>query len=362
MGKPVIGILTWRKGRRFAEPAYFRRLIRAGRQLGCAIFLFSPVDVNTASKKVRGFVPADSAGWESKMFAWPDVVIDRYRYIPDDAFKQYVSFRKKNSFLYANNRLANKWRVHDVLWRDQRMHRWLPETELYSHKALQKLNKRHPLLYVKPVNGTGGRGIVRLQHIDGSYLITGSTNKRGKMQRELKSISSVQHWLDKWVKQEKYVLQQGLCLQLLPGRAVDMRLLIQKNGEGKWSITGSGIRVGAAKSAISNLHGGGKAVPARSFLLPRFGEVKTDEIIKECELLALQTANTIEAHFGRMIELGLDIGIDVDGRAWLIEVNPKPGREIFKEMGAVGEYQQAIRKPLQYALFVAESHGRKRVR
>jgi glutathione synthase/RimK-type ligase-like ATP-grasp enzyme len=355
MKRPVIGILTWREGKKFAEPAYFRRLIRAGQALGSTVFLFSPQDVSPSGRQVRGFVP-DGRSWQARMFTRPDVVIDRYRYTPTAAFRQYVAFRRTNGFLYANNRLANKWKVHEVLWRDARMHRWLPEAMLYNHVNLPNMLARHSLLYLKPLNGTGGRGIVRLEKTAEGYRLLGRSKDRAKVSALIRRIPALLRWIDRW-KNEKLIVQQGLRLDLVPKRSVDMRLLIQKDGDGRWSITGAGMRVGGERSATANLHGGGKAVPAQAFLRSRFGEQRAREIIRDCEQLAYQTAETIENHFGRMIELGLDIGIDVDGRAWLIEVNPKPGREIFRELGTPQVYREAIRKPIQYALHLARQQS-----
>lgn len=359
MKRPIIGILTWREGKSFAEPSYFRKMIRAGEELGCTVFLFSPPDVSANGKQIRGFIPA-ARGWQARIFPRPDAVIDRYRYTPRDAFKRYVAFRRTSDLLYTNNRLANKWKVHEVLVKDSRMHRWLPETVLYNRLNLQKMLARHPLLYVKPANGTGGRNILSVEKTSQGYHLLGRDKQRAKVSMVIKQLESVQARVKSWATRDKYIVQQGLYLNLVPGRAVDMRLLIQKNGEGLWSITGAGMRVGGAKSATSNLHGGGRAVPVKSFLAATFGEQKTNEIIRDCEQLAYQTVETLENHFGRMMEMGLDIGIDVKGRAWLIEVNPKPGREIFREMGMLGQYKDAIKRPIQYAMHLAKTQSGKR--
>jgi glutathione synthase/RimK-type ligase-like ATP-grasp enzyme len=358
MKRPTIGILTWREGKRFAEPTYFRRLLKAGQELGCTAFLFSPKDVLASGKQVRGYVLDANGKWQSRLFDRPDAVFDRYRYTPTQAFKDYVAFRRTSPFLYANNRLANKWRVHEVLHRDSRMHRWLPETLLYNRQNLIKMLGRHSLLYVKPLNGTGGRNILSIEKHGGGYRLLGRDKQRAKISKVFSDISAVLRWTDRWTRQEKYIVQQGLRLQLVPARAVDMRLLIQKNGQGEWSITGHGFRVGGERSATSNLHGGGKAVPVPTFLKPKFGEERSAQIVRDCEDLAHQTAETLEDHFGRMVEFGLDIGIDVDGRAWLIEVNPKPAREIFREMGATEQYKRAIQRPLEYAIYLAKTQGR----
>lgn len=359
MKRPIIGILTWREGKRFAEPAYFRKLFRAGEELGCTLFLFSPPDVLAGGSRVRGFIPT-SGGWQARMFPRPDAVIDRYRYSPGEAFKRYVAFRKSSDFLYANNRLANKWRVHEVLYRDSRMHPWLPETVLYSRANLHKMLTRHATIYIKPVNGTGGRNILSVEKRANGYHLLGRDRQRARVSLVFKQLESVQSRVKKWATKDKYIVQQGLHLDLVPDRAVDMRLLIQKDGAGRWSITGAGMRVGGAMSATSNLHGGGKAVSAETFLQRRFGEARAQEIMQDCERLAYQTMDTLEGHFGRMMEMGLDIGIDIHGRPWLIEVNPKPGREIFREMGAMRKYKEAIQKPVQYAIYLARTESGKR--
>lgn len=361
MRKPRIGILTWRQGTRFAEPAYFRRLLEAGERLGATVFLFSPPDVSFASKEVKGFIRT-AKGWESRQFGWPDVVIDRYRYTPTQAFKDYVAFRQKQSFLYANNRLANKWKVHQVLWREPKMHRWLPETINYSRTGLRNMIARHPQLYIKPSNGTGGRGILCLKRTQQGYRLLGRDKKRAKIESVQPSLQLAASKVARWVNNGMFVIQQGLNLDLIPGRSIDMRLLIQKNEHGEWSITGQGMRIGGAKSATANLHGGGKAMRVKPFLERYFSAGQTEYIIQECADLANQTAHTIEQHFGRMMELGLDIGIDVKGNVWLIEVNPKPGREIFRELDAPETYKQAIQRPLQYALHLAAAREKEKTR
>lgn len=352
MRKPRIGILTWRQGTRFAEPAYFKRLLDAGDRLGATVFLFSPQDVSFVNRQIRGFIRT-AKGWESRRFGWPDAVIDRFRYTPTQAFKDYVAFRKKKSFLYANNRLANKWKVHQVLWQDEQMRRWLPETIKYSRSGLKEMISRHRQLYIKPSNGTGGRGILCVKRTQQGYRLLGRDHRRAKIESLQPSLSLASGKVASWVNNGMFVIQQGLNLDLILGRSIDMRLLIQKNERGEWSVTGHGMRIGGEKSATANLHGGGKAMRVKPFLKRYFSQPQTECIMQECVDLAMQTATTLEGHFGRMMELGLDIGIDVNGNAWLIEVNPKPGREIFRELAAKETYEQAIQRPLLYALHLA---------
>lgn len=356
MKKTTIGILTWRDGTTFREPEYFRQLLRTGRELGATVFLFSPSDVNVNERKIRGVALSAKDKWILKTFRWPDVVIDRYWYTQKPIFKEYMEFRKKPYFLYANSRFTNKWRAHEVLSQNPNLRKWLPETHLFNGQLskLKEMLRRYRVVYLKPITGTGGRGILRVERKNGQYRLLGRDRQRAKKFALVRQESSLLQRVKRWVGRDRYLLQQGLDLALIPDRSIDIRLLIQKDSTGNWDITGMGVRVGPKNSATANLHGGGKAVRAEPFLKEYFGEETANEIIQECKQLAYQTAQTIEAYFGRMIELGLDIGIDVLGRVWLIEVNPKPGRDIFREMGQTQLYRLAVARPLQYALLLAK--------
>lgn len=103
-------------------------------------------------------------------------------------------------------------------------------------------------------------------------------------------------------------------------------------------------------SPTSNLHGGGRGKEAQSVLKPFFGSKKSKRIIRECLTLSHLIANTTELDCGRMMKLGIDFGIDVHGRIWLIEVNSRPGRRILKEISDLDNYRKANRLPLEYAL------------
>lgn len=354
--KKRIGVLTYRGETGFLEPGYLRRLVEEGREMGAEVFLFSPQDVRLAERRINGYVP-DGKRWRRERFAWPDIVIDRYRYYPLHKHRGYLPFRRKNLFRYANNRFSNKYVVHQILIQNEELQQWLPETLAYDRKTLASMLDAHRLVYLKPTNGSGGRSILRVEKRGNSYLLHGRTKQQAKSCIRLATLSKVCERLERWMKhekngQEQFFLQQGLQLSLIPNRTVDARLLVQKDGYGKWCLTGMGVRVGPTHSSTSNLHGGGKALPALEFLVQRFGQEKAQLIVQECKELAMKTVTRIEEHFGKMMEFGFDLGIDVHGKVWIIEMNPKPGREIFKQLRQHKRYKVAVRRPLEYALYL----------
>lgn len=356
MSKPVIGILTWREGTRFEEPGYMRKLVEEGLGLGAITYVFAYQDVDLKQRRIRGFFPSDKGGWKSSIFPWPDVVIDRCR----KGVEGYKNLRRqKELFTYANSTYTNKWTATQLFSREECLKKWIPKTLAYSPVNLNSMLKEYSLLYIKPGNGTGGRSILKIERTDKGFHLQGRARNLVKKSAYFKSPASLISWLNRWVDQEKirnghFMIQQGLDLSLVPERVADTRLLIQKDEKGEWSITGLGVRVGPKGSPTSNLHGGGRPVPFKKVITERFGKEKAQSILAECQELAYEVVKTIESYFGSMMEFGLDIGIDVNGQVWLIEVNPKPGREIFKELGQLQLYKQSIQRPLQYALHLVQ--------
>src|SRR5690242_882161 len=115
MSKPLIGILTWRQGTKFQEPRYFRSLIREGQMLGATVFLFSHVDVDVQKRRIKGFIPKEGGGFESRWFSWPDVVIDRCR----KGEPGYREFRKQKHFTYVNSTYTRKWNATQLFMKDE---------------------------------------------------------------------------------------------------------------------------------------------------------------------------------------------------------------------------------------------------
>lgn len=358
--QPVIGILTWRQGSRFKESRYLLQLVKEGQALGAVVYLFSASDIDQSSRTIRGYVPHQVGGFQSKVYPWPDIVIDRCR----NGNPQYKKVRNSKLFTYANNKYTNKWNATRLFMDTNVLRKWMPETVQYSKDQLQEMLTKHKILYLKPGNGTGGRSIIKLTTLNNAkgYSIMARTRQLTKKSAIFNDEKSLIRSLDQWVDQEKirngiFMIQKGLDLELVPEHVADMRLLIQKDKQGEWTITGYGIRIGPRNSSTSNLHGGGRAAVFEEVISKKFGNSKMEKIREECFELAFEVVRTIETHFGSMMEFGLDIGVDTEGKVWLIEVNPKPGRDIFKGIGRMDLYRKSCRRPLEYAIFLA--HKRK---
>ncbi len=340
----------------------FRKFTVKGQRMGIDVFAFTPEDVDSEKKRIYGhFYDTGRKVWLRKWTRFPDVVFDRCRYQPNERFAQLRKFRDKYPNLnYMNRPMANKWAIHQLLSKDSKVDRWLPATKIYRESAdLTQFVKRWDLVYLKPKNGTGGRGILRIERIsDGLWSIQGRNQARKIIPQQRVSTAGLRNKLQGWKLKDRYLIQQGIDLKLKSGRVHDYRLLMQKDGTGEWTVTGCAGRVGAKRSVTSNLHGGGHAISMERLLRLRFRDpAKVESVKKEMYRMGHEIIESLQKHFSEMCELALDIAVDRSGHPWLLEINPKPAREVFYRIGEKETYRKAIERPLEYALWLHRNHS-----
>ncbi|MDF2813953.1 MAG: endospore coat-associated protein [Paenibacillus sp.] len=359
MSKPTLGVMTLylNSNHHLEERVYFRKLIAQGKKLGLQVIVFTPQDVDYKNEKVHAHLyDLTEKKWSRKWVGFPHIIYDRCRYQPTERFRQFQRFRAVygNRLIFLNRPIGNKWAVHQLLYRNASIRPYLPVTKVYrSSSDLTEFVKRRSLVYMKPINGTGGRGILRIEkQRSGLFLIQGRDRSRRIISPRLASDKQIGIKLAGWDLKDRYLIQQGIQSKMSDGRVHDFRLLIQKNGEGQWEVTGCAGRVGPKRSITSNLHGGGEAVPLLTLLRQKFSPDTVTQITKEINTMSHAVAEFLEKNYGKLCELGLDIAVDPGGHPWLLELNPKPAREVFARIGELDTYSKAVSRPLEYALWV----------
>lgn len=363
MAQPELGILTlYLNGNKLLEEKnVYAKMTVAGAKMGLNVLVFTPADVEERTGRVNAlFYRPESRSWVRRRVRMPAMIYDRCRIQRSKRFEQLLEFRRKYAHLtFLNRPLRNKWTVYRTLSKEPAFRAHLPATRLYGGaEDVQAMLARHSLLYLKPINGTGGRGILRIERQkNGLLLVQGRDHSRRIVQPSRISKEQLSGFLRSWdMKGDRYIVQQGLHIRLPSGRVHDYRLLVQKNGSGEWTVTGCAGRVGPPRSITSNLHGGGSAVPMNALLRQWIrGESKIAQIKQTAESLGLGVAKHLEATYSALCELALDLAIDRNGRVWLLEVNPKPAREVFLRAGEREVYRTALTRPLEYALWLHRS-------
>ncbi|MFD0716459.1 YheC/YheD family protein [Paenibacillus sp. GCM10027626] len=360
MGQPVLGILTLylNEDRALEERPIYQKMTSAGKSIGLDVFVFTPQDVNYKQNRIHAMVyNPETKSWTRKWRTFPHMIYDRCRIQRSRRFEQLLHFRKKYGHLtFLNRVLRNKWTVYKTMRADERFRKHLPATTMYdSIQDVLLMLRKYPIVFLKPIGGTGGRGILRIEKLrNGQVLIQGRDQSRRIISPQRVPLSSLSSRLAKWdLKSKRYMVQQGIQLKLPNGRVHDYRMLVQKNGQGLWEVTGCAARIGAPRSITSNLHGGGEATSMSSLLEQWLENSDTaGEVKQTADNFGVETAAFLEKSYGRLCELALDIAIDRKGHIWLLEVNPKPAREVFKQAGEKETYRQAITRPLEYAMWL----------
>ena len=157
-----------------------------------------------------------------------------------------------------------------------------------------------------------------------------------------------------------YLVQQGLdLLRLEKERPVDIRVSVQKSGDGEWSISGMVAKVGTPKAVATNVAVGGCSRPIKS-LLSEAG-FSPSLILSSVEEVSLLTARTLGNRIPGLADLGLDIGVDRFGKVWLIEANGRDLRITFLQAGEREMWEQTFRRPMEYAGYLVREEKRRRM-
>ncbi|MED1793325.1 YheC/YheD family protein [Brevibacillus nitrificans] len=349
----TLGIMTRCQGSHFIDKGYYKKLTLFGRKQGIRVFVFSPRRVNFSSRTVAGFEYRNGA-WQSDTFPLPAFIYDRCFVGP--AYRNYKPFVEKlqndRNITFLGHGLSGKWQVHQMLIHSKQLSPLLPPTELFTHSALLETLEQYGAAILKPMAGTHGIGVVRVKRRKGDFEVSGRSKENQPFRRILQGEAGLKRFVSTFTNGRKFLVQPYLELHTPDGSPFDVRVLVQKNGEGEWETTGRAVRIGDKRSVTSNLHGGGKAVPLAPFLSRHYKPALQTRIMQTIDQVAIELPRFLEQSHGRLVELGIDVGIDTAGNVWIIEVNSRPGRTVFTMINDPAAQFHSITQPVRYAHYL----------
>ena len=121
--------------------------------------------------------------------------------------------------------IANKWSKWSVLEKHPGVARHLPESCLFQEQKLKSMLERHPFVVAKPLVGSGGSGVVKIERIGDRYRyhVQGKTADAATWNELMASLGRIR-------KGRRYLLQQGIAVAPVQGRRVDYRVkLVKRN-------------------------------------------------------------------------------------------------------------------------------------
>ncbi|WP_126425509.1 YheC/YheD family protein [Brevibacillus marinus] len=326
---PLIGILTVSDGSGFrGNKENFKDIFLSGKRLGGIVFVFTPENINWNSKVVRGYLYDEKLdSWIEHQLPFPHVVYNRIptrklekKNVVSDTIKQLASFENVTFF---NPSFFNKRVIFRILENIPDVSGFLPETsKLDSFAQLKSFTARHAFVYLKPVLGKAGEGIMRLEKEKRRWKLRQVQDQRA-ISHYFSSLRSLWKFLQKKIRGKRYIIQQGIPLAHYKGRPFDVRVLVQKNGSGQWGVTGIGIRRAGAGSITTHVPRGGSIQSTDRVLAELFQE-QAEAVRQQVEKTALTIAAALNEKIEHLAEMSMDLGLTSEGKLWFFEANAKP--------------------------------------
>ncbi|MDF2927234.1 MAG: hypothetical protein K0R57_6148 [Paenibacillaceae bacterium] len=310
--------------------------------------LFTPEDVDWTSRRISGWV-FDSSGCVFRSgLPFPPLLYDKGIYKDRSRIRNAVKVKRLSGITFIGEWLGNnKWSIQQQLMKNRQFRPHLiPSAPLANVAAVQSMLQKHKRLILKPVSTHEGAGIIMLYQTNGLIHLR-ENMKPGRQLPQGKLACAIQELK---ADGRQYLIQKWMPFQDRDGRPYDIRVLVQKNSKGRWQVTGMGIRQGEEGMLTSNLATGGRTLEVLPFLVSLFGAAKASLIEEQLRSLTPKLALHLERSTGkRLVELGLDFGIDRRGHVWLIEANTKPGKKVLEQLGPPEAYMDSLQLPVSFA-------------
>lgn len=222
-----------------------------------------------------------------------------------------------------------KLKKHTEMLQIPLLRKHIPETYLFTMEKVSQMLKSFSSVFIKPNHGTGGTGIIKITNIGNNRHEVRFGKKRQYVQSDslYKVIRSYQ------VPSQQYLIQRGLQLAQYRGSIFDIRIYMQKPTS-RWGISGMVARIATKNNYVTNYHKGGTGAPLDQ-VLNRFlknNKLLVNQKINTIQNLSQTIAITLNRTYPNICELGIDFGIEENGRIWIIEANTMPGHMLFRQL------------------------------
>lgn len=290
--------------------------------------------------------------YASGKFPIPSVIHNR-AFAFSKASRKRLAWLNRTRFVYNANTRYSKYDIHRKL-RD-RFSAHLPVTVRYSKSGLRRMMERFDVLFLKPVSGSVGKGILQL-----AKRPSGSWKLKGRGKTIVAGPARMRAILHRAVAGRRYLIQQGLPLATSKGKPYDVRVTVQKGGDGNWHVVGMFGKVARKGSGVTNVARGGKVRSADALFRASFAHPSW--VASQVRNVALAMARHLGAKLNRLADVGFDIGVDQAGRVFLIELNARDQRYGFRQAGMTEAFRKTYENPVLYGKYLLAKRNGGRLR
>ena len=305
-------------------------------------FLMNKVDWNNNQVLAYSLQPKTRC-WIKQCIPVPQVFYDRGTY-PRSC--NIYSFDQKDAvkeLLWINNvRTLGKWETYCALSSAKHTVNSVPETAMFSPQKLDEFLSKYEYTFVKGNYGRNANEVFRVEKAGKGYRC-----KTGGVTVSTWDFSDFEELCCFFASKldNRIIVQQGLDLSKIKHSPFDLRVLVQKNSNGHWVVSGVNQRIAARRAIVTNYSAG-----ARDIFIPPGGNLDiTDLSWNRLEAFAFEIIQVLELYFGQLGEIGLDICLDSNSKLWLIEANSRPSSIAYRN-ACEDDLQRIFGLPLDYGV------------
>lgn len=349
---PVLGLLLAQSRRFFTERTLEKISDYALRyeEIHGLLYVFSMDGINFENNTVGGlyYSPGTSKSgptWNEGIFPIPDSIFRRVA-LPIGILrklKELTGNRIFNSFYF------NKLDFWNIVSKNNSVKDNIPDTRVYkSFRDIEQMLDIYESLYIKPVSGTLGNGLVKIVKTKEGYSFQGKYDQYPTI---INSREKAIEYVNQIISDYRYLVQQDIQLLRYKGCFIDFRVNMQKDYTMKWNCTGIIGCIGIQGGIHSNYTEDGEYLPFEDFLVNELalGNVrasrKKDEIIELCKKVC-QVLDETGENYG---DLGIDVGLDQSLKPWIFEANKTQFYSLPLMLNDFEAYYAARTNPVKYA-------------
>ncbi|MFD1064438.1 YheC/YheD family protein [Oceanobacillus locisalsi] len=235
--------------------------------------------------------------------------------------KEVMDFLKRQTLLSDNrDNIVTKEKLQNLLSRDSEFaHLMIPTCKIKTFEDLIYYIGTYDKVVLKPGRGLRGKNIYILEKMGENSFKIGFKKNQWNV-----NLNSLKDFFEDAIKGNYYILQKYVTSRTPQGDPFDCRVHVEKSSSGEWSVAKIYVRIGIGQSVISNVNQGGGISDPKEFLKANF-ENDWKGIYNNLSSLGKKIAKKMESLRGtHIMSLGMDIGIDENGKLYLFEVNDGP--------------------------------------
>ncbi|WP_180524016.1 YheC/YheD family protein, partial [Staphylococcus haemolyticus] len=250
---------------------------------------------------------------------FPDVIDNS----PSKKISKNIYQELEKTIPFTMHRIGNKDFVNKRLINERYAELVIPYRDLKNINDVKEMLSVHSRIIIKPSGGNRGKGISYIEKKDDKYTIRAAENINTYNETE------VEKYIYK-LTNKNYIVQKYISSVTKSSLPFDIRIHVRRGEGGNWQSVKIYPRIGSGRSVESNLSQGGSIAKIVPFLKYNFAE-KWKVILDELRKLAKEFPVYFQKGYDYELDaLGLDIGIDENGKLWLFEVNSFPGCTMFE--------------------------------